>query len=102
MQKSRHSGAQSVIPSFAGPHVAVIMDGNGRWATAHGLKRTAGHEAGLRTAREIVEAGVREGVGTMTLYAFSSDNWKPDTRGHGADAAVPTRPARRSEAVPRE
>jgi len=79
MQKSRHSGAQSVIPSFAGPHVAVIMDGNGRWATAHGLSRSAGHEAGLRTAREIVEAAVREGVGTLTLYAFSSDNWKRPT-----------------------
>ncbi len=52
------------------------MDGNGRWATTHGQTRTAGHEAGLRTAREIVEAAVREGVGTLTLYAFSSDNWK--------------------------
>ena len=67
MQPSRH---------FDGPHVAVIMDGNGRWATAHGYARTAGHEAGLRTARMVVEAAVREGVGTMTLYAFSSDNWK--------------------------
>src|SRR3954463_15804147 len=76
MQKSRHSGAQSVSPSFDGPHVAVIMDGNGRWATAHGLSRSAGHEAGLRTGRKIGEAAVREGVGTLTLYAFSSDNWK--------------------------
>ncbi len=55
------------------------MDGNGRWATSHGLSRTAGHEAGLRTARAIVEAAVREGVGTLTLYAFSSDNWKRPT-----------------------
>jgi undecaprenyl diphosphate synthase len=55
------------------------MDGNGRWATAHGLSRSAGHEAGLRTARAIVEAAVREGVGTLTLYAFSSDNWKRPT-----------------------
>jgi undecaprenyl diphosphate synthase len=54
----------------------MIMDGNGRWATAHGLSRSAGHEAGLRAAREIVEAAVRESVGTLTLYAFSSDNWK--------------------------
>jgi undecaprenyl diphosphate synthase len=52
------------------------MDGNGRWATSHGYSRSAGHEAGLRTARNIVEAAVREGVGTLTLYAFSSDNWK--------------------------
>ena len=67
MQPSRH---------YDGPHVAVIMDGNGRWATAHGYARSAGHEAGLRTARMVVEAAVREGVGTLTLYAFSSDNWK--------------------------
>jgi undecaprenyl diphosphate synthase len=52
------------------------MDGNGRWATARGLSRSAGHEAGLRTARDIVEAAVREGVGTLTLYAFSGDNWQ--------------------------
>src|SRR5918998_1238555 len=58
-------------------HVAVIMDGNGRWATARGLPRSAGHHAGLRAARRIVEAAVREGrVGTLTLYAFSADNWK--------------------------
>src|SRR4051812_38179973 len=72
---SRHPGVPS-HPSFAGPHVAVIMDGNGRWATAHGLARSAGHEAGVRTVREIVERAVEEGVGTLTLYAFSSDNWK--------------------------
>ena len=75
MQTSRHSGAHG-HQNFAGPHLAIIMDGNGRWATTHGQTRTAGHEAGLRTAREIVEAAVREGVGTLTLYAFSSDNWK--------------------------
>jgi undecaprenyl diphosphate synthase len=58
-------------------HVAIIMDGNGRWATARGLPRSAGHHAGLRAARRIVEAAVREGgVGTLTLYAFSADNWK--------------------------
>ncbi|MEO6526195.1 MAG: di-trans,poly-cis-decaprenylcistransferase [Gemmatimonadaceae bacterium] len=79
MHKTRHSGAQSAHSAFQGPHVAVIMDGNGRWATAHGLSRSAGHEAGLRTARDIVEASVREGVGTLTLYAFSSDNWKRPT-----------------------
>ena len=79
MHKTRHSGAQAAIPAFVGPHVAVIMDGNGRWATAHGLTRSSGHEAGLRTAREIVEAAAREGVGTLTLYAFSSDNWKRPT-----------------------
>ena len=75
MPTSRHAGTL-VHASFNGPHLAIIMDGNGRWATAHGLSRSAGHEAGLRTARDIVEAAVRERVGTLTLYAFSSDNWK--------------------------
>src|SRR5471032_2516570 len=80
MPATRHSnGTAQAHASFAGPHVAVIMDGNGRWATAHGLTRTAGHEAGLRAARRITEAAVQEGVGTLTLYAFSSDNWKRPT-----------------------
>lgn len=65
-------------------HIAIIMDGNGRWATARGLPRTAGHQAGLRTARQIVEAAVRDGVGTLTLYAFSSDNWQRPRREVGA------------------
>ena len=51
------------------------MDGNGRWATSRALPRTAGHTAGVRTARAIVESAVRAGIGTLTLYAFSSDNW---------------------------
>jgi undecaprenyl diphosphate synthase len=65
---------------MTGLHVAIIMDGNGRWATARGLPRTAGHHAGLKTARRIVEAAVREGLGTLTLYAFSSDNWQRPQR----------------------
>ena len=76
MPTSRHTAPSAAPATFDGPHLAVIMDGNGRWATAHGYSRSAGHEAGLRTARDIVEAAVREGVGTLTLYAFSSDNWK--------------------------
>jgi undecaprenyl diphosphate synthase len=67
-----------------GLHVAIIMDGNGRWATARGLPRTAGHQAGLRVARRVVEAAVREGVGTLTLYAFSADNWQRPRREVGA------------------
>jgi undecaprenyl diphosphate synthase len=51
------------------------MDGNGRWATARAMPRSAGHTAGVRTARNIVESAVRAGIGTLTLYAFSSDNW---------------------------
>jgi undecaprenyl diphosphate synthase len=76
MSIARHNGPANMPAPFEGPHLAVIMDGNGRWATAHGLSRSAGHEAGLRTARMVVEAAVRESVGTLTLYAFSSDNWK--------------------------
>jgi undecaprenyl diphosphate synthase len=58
------------------PHVGIIMDGNGRWATAKGLSRSRGHEAGVRAIRPVVEAAAEAGVGTLTLYAFSSDNWK--------------------------
>ena len=56
-------------------HVAIIMDGNGRWAGRRGLLRTAGHLEGARTVRQIVEAAATAGVGTLTLYAFSADNW---------------------------
>ncbi len=56
-------------------HVAIIMDGNGRWAARRGLPRTAGHVHGARAVRHIVEAAARAGVATLTLYAFSSDNW---------------------------
>ena len=56
-------------------HVAIIMDGNGRWAERRGLPRTAGHRAGARAVRKIVEAAARGPVEVLTLYAFSSDNW---------------------------
>jgi undecaprenyl diphosphate synthase len=57
-------------------HVALIMDGNGRWAGARGWPRLAGHKAGAETVRRVVEAAPGLGIGTLTLYAFSSDNWK--------------------------
>lgn len=57
-------------------HVAIIMDGNGRWAQARGLPRTAGHRAGATAVRRVVEAAPSQGIGALTLYAFSSDNWK--------------------------
>ena len=59
-----------------GLHVAIIMDGNGRWAERRGLARTAGHRAGLGAARRVVEHASDAGVGRLTLYAFSSDNWR--------------------------
>lgn len=71
-------------PNNAGIHVGIIMDGNGRWANARGMPRTAGHTAGVRTARKIVEAATRAQVGTLTLYAFSSDNWSRPTPEVGA------------------
>ena len=57
-------------------HVGIIMDGNGRWATRQGLSRLRGHEAGVEAIRRVVEASPGQGVGTLTLYAFSSDNWR--------------------------
>ena len=57
-------------------HVAIIMDGNGRWAAARGWPRLAGHRAGAEAVRRTVEAGPKLGIGTLTLYAFSSDNWQ--------------------------
>ena len=57
-------------------HVAIIMDGNGRWAAAQGRPRTAGHVAGAEAVRRTVEAARGLGIGTLTLFAFSSDNWQ--------------------------
>lgn len=57
-------------------HIAVVMDGNGRWATRRGLPRALGHRAGAKAVSRVVEAARRRGIGTLTLYAFSSDNWR--------------------------
>jgi undecaprenyl diphosphate synthase len=57
-------------------HVGIIMDGNGRWAARRQLSRLRGHEAGVEAIRRTVEAAPKLGVGTLTLYAFSSDNWR--------------------------
>jgi undecaprenyl diphosphate synthase len=59
-----------------GLHVAIVSDGNGRWATARGLPRSAGHRAGAETARRVIQAAPRLGIGTLTLFALSSANWK--------------------------
>ena len=56
-------------------HTAIIMDGNGRWAERRGLPRSAGHRAGAKAVRRIVEAATRGPIDILTLYAFSSDNW---------------------------
>ena len=64
------------IPLRTMLHVAIIMDGNGRWAAARGLPRTAGHRAGAASVRRVVEAAPGLGIGTLTLYAFSANNWR--------------------------
>jgi undecaprenyl diphosphate synthase len=70
MQSSKEGQVQR------GLHVAIIMDGNGRWAKARGLPREAGHHAGIAALREVSEAAAGLGVGTLTVYAFSVDNWR--------------------------
>src|SRR5215510_6241562 len=57
-------------------HVAIILDGNGRWAQRRGLERTAGHRVGAEAVRRTVEAAPELGIDALTLFAFSSDNWK--------------------------
>ncbi|MDM9557497.1 MULTISPECIES: polyprenyl diphosphate synthase [Bordetella] len=71
------SSTQAIPPTQAIPeHVAIIMDGNGRWATQRHLPRTAGHAKGVQAVRRVVEACGRRGVRYLTLFAFSSENWR--------------------------
>src|ERR1700727_397250 len=60
-------------------HVAVIMDGNGRWAAARHLPKIAGHREGARAVRRTIEAAIDQGVSWLTIYAFSSENWRRPT-----------------------
>jgi len=67
-----------VRPDFGGPfaeHIAVIMDGNGRWATERGMLRVQGHAAGVQSVRDVTTSCARMGVKSLTLYAFSMENW---------------------------
>jgi undecaprenyl diphosphate synthase len=66
-----------MVPQSTQPklHVAILLDGNGRWASSRGLVRSEGHRAGVEAVRRIVRAAPGLGIGTLTLYAFSSDNW---------------------------
>ena len=65
-------------------HAGIIMDGNGRWAAARGQPRLFGHRAGIEAARRIVEAAPDHGIATLTLFAFSSDNWRRPAEEVGA------------------
>ena len=77
-----HNASPEDAPDFDVPlehrprHIAVIMDGNGRWATARGQSRSEGHRAGAQAARRIVEECGKLSIGTLTLYSFSMENWK--------------------------
>jgi len=65
-----------LVQSIPSLHVAIISDGNGRWATSRGLPRSAGHRAGAEAARRVIAAAPRLGIHTLTLFALSSANWK--------------------------
>jgi undecaprenyl diphosphate synthase len=67
---------ESILHQHDRLHVAVIMDGNGRWARARGRPRTAGHRAGVAAVRRVVAAAPELGIATLTLFAFSCDNWR--------------------------
>ncbi|MEK7311794.1 MAG: polyprenyl diphosphate synthase, partial [Chloroflexota bacterium] len=64
------------LPENIPAHVAIIMDGNGRWAKQRGLPRVAGHRAGTDNLRRVIEACVEFGIRTLTIYAFSTENWR--------------------------
>jgi undecaprenyl diphosphate synthase len=68
--------AESIDPERLPAHIAIIMDGNGRWARRRALPRVAGHRAGIEPVRIVVEACARLGLQALTLYAFSTENWK--------------------------
>ena len=69
-------GSGSRVPRAGPKHVAIIMDGNGRWARQRGLPRVAGHRAGAEAVRRALQAAADNGVEVLTIYAFSSENWR--------------------------
>jgi undecaprenyl diphosphate synthase len=73
---SNGNGDHRLSPEPSALHVAIIMDGSGRWATARGLARSAGHHAGHAAVRRVVEAAPECGIRVLTLFTFSSDNWR--------------------------
>lgn len=85
MKKEPHFSSTQVIPEtgILPAHIAIIMDGNGRWAKKNGMPRIAGHKRGLESVRTVVKACVNKGIPYLTLFAFSSENWRrPPTEVH--------------------
>ena len=76
MKTSQDEGTVSDLRKNCPRHVAIIMDGNGRWAQSQNLPRHAGHKAGVKSVRSSVEHCLRRGIEVLTLFAFSSENWK--------------------------
>ncbi|MCW8901950.1 MAG: polyprenyl diphosphate synthase [Gammaproteobacteria bacterium] len=76
--QSKNDLPDTDIPSVASipRHVAIIMDGNGRWAQKRGLPRVAGHKAGVETVRTVIQSCAEKGIEVVTLFAFSSENWR--------------------------
>ena len=73
MTSSLHATAEPPPP--LPQHVAIVMDGNGRWAQGQGRERSDGHHSGLNPVRAVIEECARRGIGALTLFAFSSENW---------------------------
>jgi len=71
MESNNNPDLQDILPT----HIAIIMDGNGRWALSRGLPRLAGHRAGTENLRRIIEACIEFGISYLTIYAFSTENW---------------------------
>lgn len=72
---TERTNTPAIDPTRLPQHIAIIMDGNGRWAQARGLQRSAGHAEGVKTVRRITEEASRLGIGYLTLYTFSTENW---------------------------
>ena len=68
-----------IDPNMIPQHVAIIMDGNGRWARQRGLPRNAGHQQGVETVKQITDLSARIGIKYLTLYTFSTENWNRPT-----------------------
>ena len=75
-KKSKHQERPTIDPTNIPEHIAIIMDGNGRWAKRKGMPRSMGHRAGAEVLKDIVKAGQGFGVKALTVYGFSTENWK--------------------------